>query len=89
MLLEAAIAWGYPTLEAWQNESTYNKGIVLGHYLWMRRREGFEADRQKEHYKSKQPGNKGRGADHAAFRYGSDILRHRLEAQRAAQEKPA
>jgi hypothetical protein len=82
LLLEAAKAWGYPTLAAWQNESTYNKGIVLGHFLWMQRRDGYESDRQRDHAKNKRPDADAPKRPHAAFRYGGEMLRARLEAQR-------
>lgn len=84
LLLQAAKEWGYPTLADWQNESVYNKGIVLGHYLWMQRREAYESDRQQEHHKNKKP-EEAPKKPHAAFRYGGDILRARLAAQQRGE----
>jgi hypothetical protein len=59
--------------------------VVLGHYLWMHHREGYEQDMQKKNAKGKKDKDRAQ-ANHPVFKHREALLRERLDAMKGKAE---
>lgn len=83
--MQAAVAWGYPTLTAWECEHPVTRGRVIAWHLERSIRDGYEAEKQEEKAEADAKNKVGKKASfkaNDAYKFGESLRR-----QRAAKMK--
>lgn len=89
--MEAAVAWGYSSMTAWESECPIQRGKVISWYLEKGIRDGYETEKQRAKAEKEADGKKGKKngnapyTAHSSFRYGRELLAARAARARNAQ----